>query len=167
MLVAVSDSHRQTDHGLSGRTLDAVRGADVVVHAGDFYRTAVYEAFEREAEQLFGVTGNNDDETLRDRLPSSRVVGYEGRTFAVRHRHPSGDTGLAMFGRDRDADCVIFGHSHRPTVKTAADLLLVNPGSHAQPRGNRAAHAEFRPTDDGLAGQLVTTDGTVFEQFTV
>lgn len=167
MLVAVSDTHRRTDHGLDGRTLEAVREADRVIHAGDFYREAVLDAFEREARTVFGVTGNNDDDALRDRLPSARVVGYEGRTFAVRHRHPTGETGLAVFGREREADCVIFGHSHRPTVETAGELLLVNPGSHAQPRGNRAAHAEFHPTEEGLAGRLVTTDGTVFETFHV
>jgi len=45
--------------------------------------------------------------------------------------------------------------------------VLVNPGSHAQPRGNRAAHAEFEARGDGLAGRLVTVDGDVFESFVV
>lgn len=168
MLVAVSDTHRAEDHGLTGRTLTAVQEADRVIHAGDFYRSAVLDAFEREAATVFGVTGNNDDQSLRARLPEARVVSYRGVRFAVRHRHPSGETGLAMFGRDRGADCVVFGHSHRPTVRRVGDVLLVNPGSHAQPRGNRAAHAEFVPTEDGrLDGRLVTTDGTVFEQFVI
>lgn len=168
MLVAVSDTHGTDDHRLEGHTLQAVRAADRVVHAGDFYREAVLAAFERENESIHAVVGNNDDTALRDRLPESRVVGYEGVTFAVRHRSRSGTTGLAMFGRERDADAVIFGHSHRPTVERASGVTLVNPGSHAQPRGNRAAHAEFHPADGrGLDGRLVTTDGTVFEEFSV
>lgn len=167
MLVAVSDTHAREDHRLEGATLRAVREADHVIHAGDFYREPVLDAFLEENETVSGVTGNNDDHALRDRLPTARVVGYEGVTFAVRHRSRSGTTGLAMFGRERDADVVVFGHSHRPTVERTTDLLLVNPGSHAQPRGYRAAHAEFHPTDAGLDGRLVTTDGEVFDEFTV
>ena len=167
MLVAVSDTHGRENHRLKRRTLTAVREADRVIHAGDFYRPAVLDAFLAENDAVYGVTGNNDDGDLRDRLPEERVVAYEGVTFAVRHRSRSGTTGLALFGRERDADAVVFGHSHRPTVERLDDITLVNPGSHAQPRGNRAAHAEFRPTDDGLDGRLVTTDGTVFEEFRI
>ncbi|MFB6194284.1 MAG: metallophosphoesterase [Halobaculum sp.] len=167
MLVAVSDTHGQEGHRLEGATLRAVREADRVIHAGDFYREAVLDAFLAENEAVFGVTGNNDDHALRDRLPSARVVAYEGMTVAVRHRSRSGTTGLAMFGRERGADVVVFGHSHRPTVDRTTEMVLVNPGSHAQPRGHRAAHAEFHPSATGIEGRLVTTDGDVFEEFTV
>ncbi|QLG28493.1 metallophosphoesterase [Halorarum halophilum] len=169
MLTVVSDTHGTDGHRLRGRTLEAVRAADRVIHAGDFYREPVLDAFLAENESLFGVVGNNDDAAIRKRLPRERIVAYEGVTFAVRHRSRSGATGLVMFGRERDADVVVFGHSHRPEFDDSADLPLLNPGSHAQPRGNRAAHAELEPDPDGvgLVGRLVTTDGEVFRRFTV
>jgi putative phosphoesterase len=169
MLVAVSDSHATEGHALRGRTLTAVREADRVIHAGDFCREAVLDAFLAENDAVYGVTGNNDDAPLRARLPESRVVSYAGVSFAVRHRSRSGATGLALLARELDADAVIFGHSHRPTVEESGPLPLVNPGSHAQPRGNRPAHAEFEPLDDGdgVLGRLVTPDGERFDSVTI
>lgn len=181
MLVVVSDTHAREESKLRGRTLDAVREADLVVHAGDFYREPVLDAFESAARVLRGVYGNNDDAAIRDRLPEVRTVEYAGVRFAVTHRHRSGDTGLVMLGRGRDADAVICGHTHRPRFDDAGDLPILNPGSHAQPRGNRPAHAELKPVSNGggeddrangdgtggLRGRLVTPDGDVFEEFRI
>ena len=167
MLTVVSDTHGTADHRLEGRTLEAVRDAEMVVHAGDFYREPVLDAFLGVNDALYGVVGNNDDDAVRERLPDERVVSYGGVTLAVRHRSRSGATGLALFGRERDADAVVFGHSHRPGFDDDGPVPLLNPGSHAQPRGNRPAHAELEPADGGLAGRLVTPDGETFERFEV
>ena len=167
MLVVVSDTHATDGHELRGRTLEAVRGADAVVHAGDFYREPVFDALTDVADTVYGVAGNNDDAALRERLPGERVVGHEGATIAVRHRSRSGSTGLALFGRERDADLVVFGHSHRPEFDDSGAVPLLNPGSYAQPRGNRPAHAELSRTTDGLAGELRTPDGELLEAFEV
>jgi predicted phosphodiesterase len=62
---------------------------------------------------------------------------------------------------------MIYGHSHNPTVELDGEIPLLNPGSHAQPRGHRKAHAELEAGDEGLDGRLVTPDGEVFERFTL
>ena len=167
MLTVVSDTHSVHGHELTGRTLQAVREADLVVHAGDFMRAAVLDAFEAEAKTLRAVYGNNDDSEIRDRLPETRTVEYEGFRFAVTHRVSGGPTELTLFGRERNADAVIYGHSHNPEVDTGGELPLINPGSHAQPRGYRKAHAELEPTDDGLSGRLVTPNDYVIDTFTL
>ena len=169
MLVVVSDTHAHEESKLQGRTAAAVREADLVVHAGDFYREPVLDAFQSAAASLRAVYGNNDDAAIRDRVPEVRTVDYAGVRFAVTHRHRSGDTGLVMLARGRDADAVICGHSHRPRFDDSGGLPILNPGSHAQPRGNRPAHAELTPTEgesgSGLDGKLVTPDGETFETF--
>ncbi len=167
MLVVVSDTHSTDGHRLRGQTLSAVREADVVIHAGDFYREPVLDAFYEEAGSLRAVYGNNDDRAIRDRVPETRVVEYGGVRFAVTHRRRSGDTGLVMFGRERDADAVICGHTHAPRFDDSTGLPIVNPGSHAEPRGNRAAHAELERAADGLEGRLVTPDGDAFREFRI
>ena len=167
MLTVVSDTHSTDSHRLSGRTLEAVREAEVVVHAGDFMRESVLDDFEREADRLLGVAGNNDDAAIRRRLPEARTLTFGGYTFAVTHTRRGGPTALSLFGRQRDADVVLFGHSHRPTYDPGGDVVLVNPGSHAQPRGNRAAHAEFEARGDALEGRLVAAGGEVFEAFVI
>lgn len=165
MLAIVSDTHSSRGHELTGAALEAVREAECVIHAGDFTSEAAYEATEREAGELIAVHGNADAATLQERLPTARTVGYEGVRIAVTHRRDGGETGLAMFGRSRGADLVISGHSHRPGVTVADDVVLLNPGSHAQPRGNRPGFATLEATDDGLAGHLREPDGTTIERF--
>ncbi|WP_224448078.1 metallophosphoesterase [Haloprofundus salilacus] len=167
MLTVVSDTHATDSHRLRGRTLQAVRDAEVVVHAGDFMTGRVLNAFVDESARFRGVYGNNDDAEIRNRLPAARTVEYEGIRFAVTHTRRGGDTALTLFGRERDADAVIFGHSHRPVFDRTGPLALLNPGSHAEPRGYRAAHAELEPEGDGLRGRLCTPDGDVFERFRI
>ncbi|WP_050031881.1 metallophosphoesterase [Halorubrum halophilum] len=170
MLVVVSDTHSREETKLQGRTAEAVREADLVVHAGDFYREPVLDAFQSVSRTLRAVYGNNADAAIRDRLPEVLTAEYAGVRFTVTHRHRSGDTGLVMLGRERDADAVICGHSHRPRFDDSGALPILNPGSHAQPRGNRPGHAELEPADEGedaLNGRLVTPDGEVFEEFRI
>lgn len=166
MLTVVSDTHATDDHRLRGRTLDAVREADLVVHAGDFTTEAVLDAFLAEADRFLAVHGNSDTDAVQERLPAARTVEYEGIRFAMTHTRSGGSTGLVMFGRERDADVVIYGHTHRPSVADGI-VTLLNPGSHAQPRGHRPGHAELEPADGGLDGRLCTPDGDVFETFRV
>ena len=167
MLTVVSDTHGTDSHRLRGRTLRAVREADLVVHAGDFMREPVLDAFIDEAGRFLGVHGNNDDAAIRERLPPARTFEYEGVTFAMTHTRRGGGTELALFGRERDADAVVFGHSHRPTFDDDGALPLLNPGSHAQPRGYRAAHAELEAAEGGLDGRLCTPDDETIEQFRI
>ncbi|WP_416838414.1 metallophosphoesterase [Haloferax sp. DFSO52] len=168
MLVVVSDTHSTDGHRLTSRTLDAVRDADLVVHAGDFMRESVLDAFIDEAAQFLAVYGNNDGPEIRARIPEARNFTYGGVEFAMTHTRRGGGTALSLFGRERGADAVIFGHSHRPVFDGTAAIPLLNPGSHAQPRGNRQAHAELETLPGGgLRGRLVTVDGDVFETFRI
>lgn len=167
MLTICSDTHSHDGHALTGRTLEAVREADRVIHAGDFTSTSALDAFQKEAKRLDAVHGNADSMTVRDRLPTARTVEYEGIRFAVTHRRNGGPTALSLFGRQREADVVVSGHSHQPSVVDADGLTLLNPGSHADPRGNRPGHAELETADGGLDGRLCQPDGTVFEEFRI
>lgn len=165
VLAVVSDTHGTDGHRLDGRTAEAVRRADAVVHAGDFTTAAVLDAFEDEADRLEAVYGNNDDAAIRDRLPAERVVAAGGLTLVVTHGDRRRGQGLALLGREHAADLVVFGHSHRPSYEDAGDVGLLNPGSHADPRQFRPAHAELEVVDGALSGTIYEPDGTVIEQF--
>jgi len=167
VLAVVADTHATADHRLTGRTLAAVEDAETVVHAGDFTTADALAAHRRAAGDLLAVHGNADGPAVRERLPAARTVEALGIRLAVTHRRDGGATGLAMFGRSRDADVVVSGHTHRPSVVDAGEVLLVNPGSHAQPRGNRPGHAELRRDGEGVAGELRTPDGELVDSFRV
>ncbi|WP_339105084.1 metallophosphoesterase [Haloterrigena salinisoli] len=167
MIAIFSDTHSGDGHRLEGEALTAAREADAVIHAGDFTSESSLEAFQEECDLLYAVHGNADGATVRERLPTARVVEAGGVRFAVTHRRDGGGTGLAMFGRSRDADVVVSGHSHRPSVTETEDVLLLNPGSHADPRGNRPGFAvlEERAGESGLEGEIREPDGTLVESF--
>jgi putative phosphoesterase len=167
MLVALGDTHRTEDHGLRGRTLEAVRAADVVCHTGDFTTAAVHDAIAAECDALCAVLGNNDEPGLRSRLDERAVVDAEGLTVGLVHGHEHSATALSLFGREVGADLVVFGHSHRPGVEVGTGPALLNPGSHATPRWYRPAYAELERAADGVSGRLVEPDGTVLERFSL
>jgi putative phosphoesterase len=163
MLAIIADTHGTDDHRLTGRTLDAVRDAGTVLHAGDFTTTTVYDAIDAEATELVGVRGNNDEPALAERLPSVATVEWHDYRFVVVHGHEHSQTALSMLARQESADVVVVGHSHRPEITEAPEYLLVNPGSYADPRQFRPAHAEVVDTGEGLrlslfqpGGKLVT-----------
>ena len=178
VIVVVSDTHGTDGHRLEGRTLRAVRTAKLVVHAGDFTTDAVLDAFRAEAVggrdggedgsragEFVAVAGNNDDAAVRRRLAATEVIERAGVRFVVVHGHDHSRTGLGYLRREADADVVVVGHSHRPGWEPAGEGAVLNPGSHADPRRYRPAHAELEPTAEGLNGRLVTPGGEVISEF--
>jgi putative phosphoesterase len=167
MLVVLSDTHETEETGLVGAAADAVDDAEQVLHAGDFTTETVLEAFRERFDEFRAVHGNADSPTVTDRLPTAATLEYAGVRIAATHRQRGGATGLAMFGRERDADLVVSGHTHRPLVDQEGSITLLNPGSHADPRGAKQSFAVLEPTEAGLDGRLVTVDGETFDRFTV
>mgnify|MGYP000645745038 CR=1 FL=1 len=166
MNVAVlSDTHRDSGTGLDGRAAEAVADADRIIHAGDFTSEAVLDAFRALDARLHAVCGNRDAAAVRDRLPAARTVTLGGLTVALTHRERGGDTALALFGRERGADLVISGHTHSPTTGGTGPVLL-NPGSHDDPRGGPRSHAELT-VDDGMTGTIRRADGEILREVAV
>jgi hypothetical protein len=131
-LLLTSDTHvPKRARRLPGRLLDAVRAADVVVHAGDWVDEATLDLLSAESARLIAVWGNNDGPELRARLPETVTAELAGVRLAVVH-----ETGSAR-GREArcaerfpDAGLLVFGHSHIPWDTTApGGLRLLNPGS--------------------------------------
>jgi len=168
MLVICSDTHGADDHRLRDQLAEDVQRADAVVHAGDFTTESVLDAFHEAADRLVAVHGNADDPAVCNRLPEATTFEYGAVRLAITHTREGGQLELGVFGRSRDADLVVFGHTHQPTVSDTDDLVLLNPGSHADPRGNRPGYAVLEATDDDrLEGELCEPDGTTIDTVTV
>lgn len=165
MIAVVADTHGRTDHRLEGRTLEAVREAALVVHAGDLTTGAVLDAFRDEADEVVAVRGNNDAEL--DGLPLERVVEHAGIRLALVHGHRHAGSAASMYAREVEADLLVVGHSHRPHFSETGAVPTLNPGSHAHPRWYRPAHAELTVRRGRIDGRLVDPDGTTFETFGV
>lgn len=109
----------------------AVRGAEWVVHCGDFTGIGVLEEIKHLTPNFVGVFGNTDPANIRRQLPHQVTLEIEGWRIAVIHPpwggHPDGlERELAR--RFPDADAILFGHTHEPCKVKINDTLLLNPG---------------------------------------
>lgn len=129
----IADTHLYDRRGttLPAPVLDLFGRANLglVVHLGDANTRAVLEQLAAVAP-LIAVVGNNDDVELFTTLPESTTFTVGTHRFAALHGHggrTARDEAIGRFaGR---ADCVLFGHSHKPLIEQIDDTVFFNPGS--------------------------------------
>jgi putative phosphoesterase len=112
-----------------------VRGADLVLHGGDFVSAEFLEQLRAIGPPVEGVAGNMDEPALKETLPKQRVVEVEGVRIAMLH-----DAG-ARAGREArlaarfpECEAVVYGHTHVPQVERFQHLWVLNPGSPTERR---------------------------------
>jgi putative phosphoesterase len=112
-----------------------LRGADLILHAGDLMTLAVLRELEAYGE-VVAVHGNVDDAEVRAALPMSTSVQAGGATIGLVHDAGPAKGRLARLRRRfPEADAVIFGHSHIPLHERAPDgFQIFNPGSPTERR---------------------------------
>lgn len=144
----ISDTHGL----LRPEALEALRGSDLIVHAGDVGSIDVLQALTGVAP-VVAVAGNVDRAGEVAGLPATQAVEAGGRWLYVLHD-------LAQLDLDPRAggfDVVIFGHSHQPTVQHRDGVLYVNPGS-AGPRRFRlpVSVARLQIADGTPQAEIIT-----------
>jgi uncharacterized protein len=137
-------SHRLRE--LPPQTLERLRGCDLLLHAGDISHPRVLRTLESIAP-VVAVGGNSD--FFWPPLPLQRRLLIQGCSILLTHSH-GGLLGYA-FERlvyltrgytfefhlqrvrrsCRQADIVVFGHTHQPHCAVWENQLLFNPGSLA------------------------------------
>ncbi|KJR97914.1 MAG: phosphodiesterase [Desulfobulbaceae bacterium BRH_c16a] len=116
-------------HGLVRKeALQALKGSTLIIHAGDIGSPQVLESL-RSIAPVVAVRGNIDKGQWAQALPKWEVVEIAGISLYVIHDLNDLDLDPAAAG----FSAVISGHSHRPSIQTLNDILLLNPGS-AGPR---------------------------------
>ncbi|HTY90834.1 MAG TPA: metallophosphoesterase [Methanocella sp.] len=132
-IAVLSDTHLRAK--MPQELLDILAGADVVVHAGDFITTAVYEAVKAGSKRLIAIYGNSDDEELKKTLPESVTFDAEGVRIGVVHkgRYGTDVTNMRYLALEMGVKVLIYGHLHSPVIDQT-DVLLLCPGSPIFPR---------------------------------
>lgn len=167
MLVVLSDTHSDDSLTLDPAVAEAVSSASLVAHAGDFTTEAVLDEFENIATEFVAVAGNSDSPAVTDRLPEWRTFRFGDRTFLLAHGHRHDRMSLSMLARQEKADVVVVGHTHRAGVDHVGDVVVVNPGSHADPRGGKPTFAVMTRAEDGLRVQVRSSEGQTRESVVV
>jgi uncharacterized protein len=139
-IAIISDTHMpRGGRRLPDACVERLRGADVILHAGDLVRLGVLQELQA-LGTVIAVHGNVDDPDARAALPAVQIVRAGGATIAMTHdAGPASGRIARMRARFPDADAVVFGHSHIPLHERTADgFQLFNPGSPTERR--RAPH---------------------------
>ena len=119
-------------HGLvRSEAIDAVRGVDMILHAGDVGNPQVLDALNGVAP-VVAVRGNNDKGEWAEGLPDWEVVEVGAVSIYMLHDLKEIDISPSGGG----FQVVISGHSHKPSVEERKGVLYVNPGSAGPRRFN-------------------------------
>lgn len=117
-------------HGLlRPEALDALKGSDLIMHAGDIGSEAIIPALEKIAP-VKAIRGNVDNGAWARRFPLTEALELAGVALYSYHGHLELELDPAAGG----FDVVIQGHSHKPFIKTEKDVLYLNPGSAGRKR---------------------------------
>lgn len=124
LIGVISDTHGL----LRPEAIEALRGADLIIHAGDIGKSEVIETLKSIAP-VVAIRGNNDKDKWARRFPETAVVEVGKIRIYIIHnvKELEIDPSAAGFR------VVISGHSHRPSIARKGEVLYLNPGS-AGPR---------------------------------
>lgn len=124
VLGLISDTHSR----IRPSALQALRGSDLILHAGDIGSPDVIAALKKIAP-LHAIHGNIDREPLTSKYPATEVIEFAGLSIYMLHNLQALDLDPHAAG----FAAVIYGHSHKPEYYFKNGVLYFNPGS-AGPR---------------------------------
>jgi uncharacterized protein len=120
----ISDTHGL----LRDEAVEALRGSELIIHAGDVGKPEILTALRRLAP-VIAVRGNIDKGSWTSELPSTAVVEAGPVIIYVLHNIEE----LALDPAAARFQIVVSGHSHNPSRVERSGVLYLNPGS-AGPR---------------------------------
>lgn len=164
-IIALSDTHLEEGSLVPKSLVRLAKGADLVLHAGDFVSIEVYETF-NDLGPFEAVCGNSDFPEVKALLPERRIVEVEDVRIGLVHRasYSSDLTGAEFLAREMEVDALIFGHIHKPIVESGPRLLIC-PGSPIAPRLSAPAVAEIEVDGRDIKGRIITLGKPVCNYF--
>ena len=148
-ILIVSDTHRKNDNYI--KVLERIAPVDMVIHCGDI-EGSEYLIAESAGCPVQMVTGNNDFFSDLPREKEFMVGKYKiGLTHGHNYYVSMSNENLKHEARMRGVDIVLYGHTHRPVIDIAGDIIAVNPGSLTYPRqeGRRPSYVIMDLDRDG------------------
>ncbi len=135
-IAIMSDSHDNIWHLKTALTLISEKGAEAIIHCGDFVAPFMLKRLDKAGIPVHGVLGNNDGSVLTLTRAADQQLSHihlhdrvgritlDGCRIAFTH-HP--DVGRA-FAATGEFDLVCCGHSHDWHEEKVGRCTLLNPG---------------------------------------
>ncbi len=140
----MSDTHiPEAGNELPKQVLEAFRGVDLILHAGDVNSYTVLDQLEGIAPVLAAL-GDHDYAAPTRRWQEKHVLKLEGHLIWLFHIMPyyfgagiGQEWKAPVKDQEEQPDIIVFGHEHRAVVEKAAGILCINPGSPTFPNRER------------------------------
>lgn len=127
LIGVVSDTHLQ---GKDNRFYNLVNkyfcNCNMILHAGDIVNTEIFDGIDK---NIIAVKGNMD---FGINLPYKRVIEVENVRIGLIHGYgaPHGiENKVLKEFENENVDCIVFGHTHKPSIIELEGIRLFNPGS--------------------------------------
>ena len=147
----ISDTHGL----LRPEAVAALRGSELIIHAGDVGDPQILKRLEKIAP-VTAVRGNIDSSAWARALPETAVLEAESHQIYVLHDLNQLDLNPKAAG----FAAVISGHSHAPLVRTENGVLYFNPGSAGARRFRLPVSVgRLVVSEKGIEGELITLIG--------
>jgi putative phosphoesterase len=143
----ISDTHGL----LRPEAVEALKGSDFIIHAGDIGDPRVLAGLSRLAP-VTAIRGNVDRGPWAESLPATEVLQVGAAFIYVVHNIDDLDLDPAAAG----FQAVVSGHSHQPGWREKNGVLFMNPGS-AGPRRFKLpiAVGRLQITDGGMTAEVI------------
>ncbi|MCR5477734.1 MAG: metallophosphoesterase [Lachnospiraceae bacterium] len=130
-VIIVSDTH---GHNANFHRVLELHTPDAIVHCGDV-EGGEQEIWDSVKCPLYMVAGNNDYFSSLPRELDFTLGGYRVWLTHGHHYYVSmSPEYIRQEAALRDAQIVMYGHTHKPEVSYGRDVISVNPGSLSYPR---------------------------------
>ncbi|WP_353894243.1 metallophosphoesterase [Proteinivorax hydrogeniformans] len=147
-IIVLSDTHG--DKRFLKEAVHLLKGKDLLIHLGDNYDDFLWLVNQTNIKG-YAVKGNCDPYSNANEV---EVIQIEGIKIMLTHGHnygvKSGLLNLLYCGLEKDADIVLFGHTHVNHKEVSQEVTLLNPGSPVLPRGGTSSYG------------IITVDGRDF-----
>jgi len=128
----ISDTHIPvTTDKLPAGLLTALRGCDLILHAGDLIDLNVIEQLKK-ISKVEVVRGNMDQSDAQPVLKTKKTLHIAGKKICLMHGYGSPKKLTEVLKKeflDQKPDIIVFGHSHAPMNQYIDGVLFFNPGS--------------------------------------
>lgn len=152
--LVVSDTHGNK------RALEAILRTyprvPYLFHLGDNVRDAHYLASRMPETFVLNVKGNCDpgySEPVHEEIiiKGQKILLTHGHTLNVKYGY---DRAL-YYAQERDANALLFGHTHMPVVERDGPIWLINPGSAGEARGRGETVAMLLIGSSGIIPKIL------------
>ncbi|WP_432821910.1 metallophosphoesterase family protein [Trichloromonas sp.] len=130
---------------------------DMLLHAGDVVNPAFLDLFD--GLPVHAVRGNMDSPL--GEAPLRRILTVEGFRIGLVHGWGSPATLEQRLLQDfhgLSLDCLVYGHSHVPACRRTQGVLLFNPGSAADRRGEPVHTIGILDVGESIEGRIIAID---------